>query len=1166
MATAATRTGQFDLRHDLDYFRVTLVAGQRYVFTMNGSGANPVTVTQLQLFTPGSAVQSYAWDNYDFQPTSGGGSVISYVARESGTFYLLAQLPAGQTIAQSGAFDDTGSYTVSANSVALDDHSDIPASGTALTIGGALTGVFDLRLDLDHFKLTLTGGQRYLFTMNGSGAQAVASSSLNVLDANGESVVIDVHATSDGGAKIAFVAPTSGSYTLLATKPTSYFLTTPVDTGSYTVAASSVALDDHADLRALGTVLGVGATLAGAFDLRHDLDYFKATLNAGQRYLFKMNGGGAAPVSSSNIELFDPQGLSVVTDTQSTANGGAMFSFVAPSSGTYSLLSTLAEGAQGGNGDTGNYTVNLTSVALDDHSDLPATGTVLNVGGALAGQVDLRMDLDYFRVNLTAGQRVHFQMQATGATPINTADVRLRDPQGEFAGFDVSFALDFGFSIPGFPLSTPAHAKFVMTAATTGTYTLLAQQGSGYIALGGSTATVKDQGSYTVSATAVPLDDHSDIMTLGTPLAVGATLGGAFDFRHDFDYFKATLTAGQRYLLKMVGTTVGSPTDTTMFNLTVFESQGLSAQTDAATTYQGGAIIAYVAPVSGTYYVLAQLIGASSVFGGTAEDTASYRLSLEAIALDDHSDLRQQGTVLFTDTPPANVAPVAANGSGTTNEDTALTANLPAATDANGDPITYARTSSPAKGSVTVNANGSYTYTPSLNANGSDTFSFSVSDGKGGSNSYTQTITITPVNDPATGGASVSGTPQVGQTLTAASTLADADGMGALAYQWLRAGAAIAGATAASYLVATADVGAALSVRVSFTDGGGSAEAATSAATAVVPPAVVVNQVVGTAGNDNLLGSAGVDLITGLEGNDTLAGLAGNDTLEGGGGRDVLAGGTGSDTVNGGGGIDIADYRGASAVNANLQSGVATQGGDSDTLIAIEAIFGSSAADTLRGLDGGANLPGETVRGGGGNDSIDGGTGIDMAEFSGLLSAYTISRTPGTMNVSVAHNGGGADGTDALNNVELLLFGDRVVGFGPRVEEVARVAFALWSPAIYASHTLFSKGLSFYTNEFGYSFDTLCQVALQYHPEVGLALATKLVGNAPGTTLTAAGLLTLMNANGGGDSATGRAAAVKAVALDAATSNQLDVMGVMTKGVVATLNFDAEVYFGPLPG
>lgn len=299
-------------------------------------------------------------------------------------------------------------------------------------------------------------------------------------------------------------------------------------------------------------------------------------------------------------------------------------------------------------------------------------------------------------------------------------------------------------------------------------------------------------------------------------------------------------------------------------------------------------------------------------------------------------------------------------------------------------------------------------------------------------------------------------------------------------------------------------------------------------------------------------------------------GGSGNDQLVGNALDNRLVGGLGDDTLNGAAGThDIADYRGASAVNVNLALGTATRGSERDTLIAIEAIFGSTASDTLRGLEGAANLPGEVFRGGGGNDTLHGGSGIDLAEFSGNVAAYSVQRTPGTMDVSVTHRSGGVDGSDSLSNVELLLFGDRLIGFGPRVEEVARVAFALWSPAIYASATLFSKGLSFYTNEYGYSLDTLCQVALQYWPETGTALAAKLVANAPGTAQTAASLLAVMNANGGGDALAGRAAAVKAVALDAATTNQLELMGVTTQGVFATLGFPSEppeVFFGFLPG
>ncbi len=95
-------------------------------------------------------------------------------------------------------------------------------------------------------------------------------------------------------------------------------------------------------------------------------------------------------------------------------------------------------------------------------------------------------------------------------------------------------------------------------------------------------------------------------------------------------------------------------------------------------------------------------------------------------------------------------------------------------------------------------------------------------------------IPSTPPSAP-TGTVTVSGTSTQGQTLSAnTQTLADANGLGTLGYQWLRAGAAIENATASSYALTQADVGAVLSVRVSYVDGGGTAESVTSAATAAV--------------------------------------------------------------------------------------------------------------------------------------------------------------------------------------------------------------------------------------------------------------------------------------------------------------------------------------------
>ena len=92
-------------------------------------------------------------------------------------------------------------------------------------------------------------------------------------------------------------------------------------------------------------------------------------------------------------------------------------------------------------------------------------------------------------------------------------------------------------------------------------------------------------------------------------------------------------------------------------------------------------------------------------------------------------------------------------------------------------------------------------------------------------------------NSPATGQPTISGRAQVGETLTAdTSGIADADGLGSAVYryQWLADDADIAGATAGTYTLVDADAGAAVRVRVSFTDDAGNEESLTSAATDVV--------------------------------------------------------------------------------------------------------------------------------------------------------------------------------------------------------------------------------------------------------------------------------------------------------------------------------------------
>ena len=107
----------------------------------------------------------------------------------------------------------------------------------------------------------------------------------------------------------------------------------------------------------------------------------------------------------------------------------------------------------------------------------------------------------------------------------------------------------------------------------------------------------------------------------------------------------------------------------------------------------------------------------------------------------------------------------------------------------------------------------------------------------------TDAVAPTP-NSPATGAPTISGTAQVGETLTADTTgVADADGLtnATFNYQWLADNAAIAGATGSTYTLADAEEGKAVKVRVTFTDDAGNDETLTSAATDAVAAATQPN-------------------------------------------------------------------------------------------------------------------------------------------------------------------------------------------------------------------------------------------------------------------------------------------------------------------------------------
>ncbi|HXS80474.1 MAG TPA: putative Ig domain-containing protein [Gammaproteobacteria bacterium] len=91
-------------------------------------------------------------------------------------------------------------------------------------------------------------------------------------------------------------------------------------------------------------------------------------------------------------------------------------------------------------------------------------------------------------------------------------------------------------------------------------------------------------------------------------------------------------------------------------------------------------------------------------------------------------------------------APTSSSTSIVTNENASVSGALPAATDVEGDAITYSLVGAAAHGTAVVNADGSYSYTPNAGFIGEDSFAFRVDDGWT-SNDYSVDVTVLNVNE-----------------------------------------------------------------------------------------------------------------------------------------------------------------------------------------------------------------------------------------------------------------------------------------------------------------------------------------------------------------------------------------------------------------------------------
>ena len=189
------------------------------------------------------------------------------------------------------------------------------------------------------------------------------------------------------------------------------------------------------------------------------------------------------------------------------------------------------------------------------------------------------------------------------------------------------------------------------------------------------------------------------------------------------------------------------------------------------------------------------------------------------------------------------------------------------------------------------------------------------------------------------------------------------------------------------------------------------------------------------------VGAVQVDLGTGtasdgLGGTDELSNINwvtasfSNDILTGSDapGVEGFEGLAGSDVIHGRGGVDIIDYLfSPGAVSVNLATRIASDGwGFTDAFSGIEGVFGSDFHDSLTGS---ANS-GEFFMGAAGNDTINGGAGIDFASYriNSLEDGGIMMSLGNTASVVVNDGMGGSDTLINIEGLEGTNWGDTLAG------------------------------------------------------------------------------------------------------------------------------------------
>lgn len=424
--------------------------------------------------------------------------------------------------------------------------------------------------DLDWFKVTLSAGMNYSFTVNSSGGPGIGLPGPDIYLYDGLGNVIDWSTQ---------YSATTGTVNFQALTAGSYFVGIGDYSGNQTgqFAVSWVASDTIRANASTDRVLTANATTTSRIDANGDADWFKASMTAGLSYGFEVKGNGLDGLAAGDIQLRDNLGNILDTSTSYSVSVNEL-DHNATRTGLY-YISVFD-----GGGATGNYA--LRWIASDTIQNNVSTGISVARGASVTSRIDVEGDSDWFKVTMVAGQSYGYEVKATTTGFLPDGDLRLYDSLGNLVDTQISY-------------STSTNT-LAFTAVQSGTYFIAVNDDGG------------DIGNYTLRN--VGFDTLLANTATTAKIADGTMVSGLIDTREDSDWHRIEAQQGVTYSFTLSGD--GSAAELDYVQLVLRDGSGDVIQSFSGTS----TTITYTATTSGPLFLDAQ--------GYYDDGVGKYRLSV----------------------------------------------------------------------------------------------------------------------------------------------------------------------------------------------------------------------------------------------------------------------------------------------------------------------------------------------------------------------------------------------------------------------------------------------------------------------------------------------------------------------------------------------------------